>query len=217
MASCCDHDHDHGGGPSTTDHDFRRVLWIAFAVNAGMFATEAASSLASGSTALLADSLDFFADAANYAITLFVLALGASARSHAALVKGLSMGAIGLWVVGSALYKLSLGTPPDPLIMGPVGILALAANLSVAALVFRHREGDANRQSVWLCSRNDAIGNVAVMLAATGVFASGSAWPDILVAVVMAGMSLAAAWRVVRRASRELAALRAPAAHASAD
>ncbi|MCC7049272.1 MAG: cation transporter [Alphaproteobacteria bacterium] len=212
MSGCCDHDHghDHGHGHDhdamTTDASFRRVLWISLAVNAAMFVTEAASSFAAGSTALLADSLDFFADSTNYAISLYALALGARARSRAALVKGLSMGAIGLWVMGAAAHKVATGAVPDPFIMGPVGLLALLANVFVAVLVYSHRKGDANRESVWLCSRNDAIGNIVVMLAASGVFATASYWPDVVVAVVMAGLSLAAAWRVVRRALRELGA-----------
>ena len=199
----------------TTDHSFRRVLWIAFAVNATMFVTEAASSFAAGSTALLADSLDFFSDASNYAISLYALTLGVVARSRAALVKGLSMGAIGLWVIGGVFHKLATGGVPDALIMGPVALLALAANVFVAALVFRHRHGDANRESVWLCSRNDAIGNLVVVAAASGVFATGSYWPDVAVAAVMAGLSLSAAWQVVRRALGELAGYR-PASQAAA-
>jgi Co/Zn/Cd efflux system component len=195
--------------PKTTDESFRRVLWIALAVNATMFVTEAASSVAAGSTALLADSLDFFGDAANYAISLYALALGVAARSRAALVKGLTMGAIGLWVIGAAFNKIATGAVPDPLIMGPVGLLALAANVFVAALVFRHRAGDANRESVWLCSRNDAIGNIVVIAAASGVFATGSFWPDVVVAVTMAGLSLSAAWRVVRRSLGEMTRNRA--------
>lgn len=190
---------------ATTDTSFRRVLWIALAVNAAMFVTELGSSIAAGSTALLADSLDFFADATNYAISLYALALGALARSRAALFKGLTMGAIGLWVLGAAAHKIAVGGVPDAMIMGPVAILALAANVFVAALVYKHRQGDANRESVWLCSRNDAIGNIVVAVAATGVFATGSYWPDIAVAAVMAWLSLGAAWKVVRRALGELA------------
>lgn len=195
--------------PSTTDESFRRVLWVALAVNAAMFVTEAVSSYAAGSAALLADSLDFFGDAANYAISLYALALGVVARARAALVKGLSMGAIGLWVIGAAAHKIATGAVPDALIMGPVGALALLANVVVAGLVFRHRHGDANRESVWLCSRNDAIGNIVVVLAASGVFATGSMWPDVIVAAAMASLSLSAAWRVVRRAAAELAVARA--------
>lgn len=209
MSGCCDHDHGHchpaADGATTTDASFRRVLWIALAVNAAMFVTELGSSIAAGSTALLADSLDFFSDSANYAISLYALALGALARSRAALFKGLTMGAIGLWVLGAAAHKIAVGGVPDALIMGPVAILALAANVFVALLVYKHREGDANRESVWLCSRNDAIGNVVVALAASGVFATGSYWPDVAVAAVMAWLSLGASWRVVKRSLGELA------------
>lgn len=194
---------------STTDESFRRVLFVALAVNAVMFVTEAVSSYAAGSTALLADSLDFFGDAANYAISLYALALGVVARSRAALVKGLTMGAIALWVVGAALHKIATGSVPDALIMGPVGVLAFAANLFVAALVFRHRKGDANRESVWLCSRNDAIGNLVIVVAASGIFATGSYWPDVLVAAAMAWLGLTASVRVVRRAWAELLVARA--------
>jgi Co/Zn/Cd efflux system component len=205
-----------GHEATTTNESFRRVLWVALAVNATMFVTEAASSIAAGSTALLADSLDFFGDSANYAISLYALALGVAARSRAALVKGLTMGAIGLLVIGAALDKIATGAVPDAMIMGPVGLLALAANVFVAALVFRHRAGDANRESVWLCSRNDAIGNIVVIAAASGVFATGSFWPDVLVAVTMAVLSLSAAWRVIRRSLGELARNRAvPAAGAA--
>lgn len=196
---CCD-----GHGVEATDRAFRRMLWVALAVNATMFLVETGSSLAAGSTALLADSLDFFSDAANYAISLFALGLGVAARSRAALIKGLSMGAIGLWVIGSIGWKISTGVPPEPFIMGPVGVMAFAANVAVAVLLYRHRAGDANRESVWLCSRNDAIGNLAVVAAASGVFATGSYWPDVLVAAVMAGLSLSAAWRVVHSAMGEL-------------
>lgn len=209
MSGCCDHDHGHGhpaaNGAATTDASFRRVLWIALAVNAAMFVTELGASIAAGSTALLADSLDFFADSTNYAISLYALALGALARSRAALFKGLTMGAIGLWVIGAAAHKVAVGGVPDAMIMGPVAILALVANVFVAVLVYKHRAGDANRESVWLCSRNDAIGNLVVVLAASGVFATGTYWPDVLVAVVMAWLSLGAAWKVVRRALGELA------------
>jgi len=209
MSGC--HDHGHCCAPAATDGAdaaFRRVLWVALAVNGAMFLAEAGSSLAAGSAALLADSLDFFADAANYAISLYALSLGLVARSRAALVKGLSMGAIGLWVVGAAIHKIYSGAVPDPLIMGPVGVAALAANMFVAVLLYRHRDGDANRQSAWLCSRNDAIGNLVVIAAASGIFATGSYWPDVVVAVSMAGLSLAAAWKIVRRAMGELGAER---------
>ena len=203
-------------GTAPPDDGFRRVLWIAFAVNAGMFLAEAGSSVASGSAALLADAGDFFADAATYAITLMVLSMGAVARGRAALIKGLGMGAIGVWVIASIGYKTLTGAPPDPLIMGPVATLALLANLSVAVMLYRHRAGDANRESVWLCSRNDAIGNVAVMAAAGLVYWSGTHWPDIAVAAVMAYLEFSAAWRIVGRARGELHGAHRAAAPAAA-
>jgi len=217
MSGChsCAHDHANAHeAPSTTDESFRRVLWIALAVNATMFVVEAGSSIAAGSTALLADSLDFFGDAANYAISLYALALGLVARARAALVKGLTMGAIGLWVIGAAFHQVAAGAVPDAFIMGPVGALAFAANLFVALLVFRHRKGDANRESVWLCSRNDAIGNLVIVAAASGIFATGSYWPDVVVAMVMGWLGLSAAFRVVRRAWSELTVARAVPARA---
>lgn len=213
MDQCCAPDHGHAHAPGPGDAAFRRVLWIALLVNAAMFAAEAGSSLAAGSTALLADSLDFFADAANYAISLYALALGAAARSRAALVKGATMGAIGLWVLGAAALRVAAGGAPDPLIMGPVALLALAANVGVALILYRHRDGDANRQSAWLCSRNDAIGNIAVIGAAGAVAWTGTPWPDLIVAAAMASLFLHSATLILRQALREKHA----AAYASAD
>ncbi len=193
----------------TVDRAFRGVLWTALAVNATMFAVEIAAGLVASSLSLQADSLDFFGDAANYGITLFALGLAPWVRSGAALFKGASMGAFGLWVIGSALYRAISGGVPEPFIMGPVAILALAANLAVAIMLYRHRNGDSNRQSAWLCTRNDAIANVTVLAAAGGVLASGRGWPDYLVAAAIAGLNLSAAWRVVGMARSELAAGRA--------
>ena len=191
--------------PSKIDAGFQRVLWIALAVNATMFAAEIVASFLAGSVSLQADALDFFGDAANYGISLFVLGLSLSARARAALFKGGTMAAFGLWVIGNAAYSAIVGTVPEPFIMGPVAIIALLANVTVAIMLYRHRNGDSNRQSVWLCSRNDAIGNVAVFLAAAGVFATNTGWPDILVAVVIAALNLSAAWRVFVQARSELA------------
>ena len=187
---------------------FRRVLWVALAVNAVMFVVEVVAGWIANSVSLEADAIDFFGDAANYAITLAVLPLGSLARTRAALVKAASMGAFGLWVVGDTVHHLIAAVPPEPLVMGPVALAALAANVTVAVLLYRHRNGDSNRESVWLCSRNDAIGNIAVLAAAGGVFASGSAWPDILVAALIVSLNIAAAARVFRQARGELAALK---------
>ena len=191
---------------------YRRVLWTALWVNALMFVVEVVAGAGARSSALHADALDFLADAGNYAISLFVLSSALQTRARAALLKGLTMAGFGVWVVGSSVYRLAMGGAPEPLTMGVVGMLALAANLGVAVLLFRYRRGDSNMRSVWLCTRNDAIGNVAVALAAVGVFTTRAGWPDALVALVMAGLALSGAAQIVRKAAREL---RAPAAHAA--
>jgi Co/Zn/Cd efflux system component len=184
---------------------FARVLWIALVINAAMFGVEIAAGLRSGSVSLLADAIDFFGDTANYGVTIAVLSLGLVWRARAALLKASSMLVFGGAVLGKALWAMSQGVPPEPITMGVVGALALAANLGVAGLLYAFRRGDANMRGVWLCTRNDAIGNVAVMLAALGVFGTGTAWPDLAVALVMAGLALSAGWSVMGQARRELA------------
>jgi Co/Zn/Cd efflux system component len=183
---------------------YRRVLWIALAVNALMFLVEMVAGAGASSSALHADALDFLADAANYAISLFVLGAALRTRATVALVKGLSMGAFGLWVVGRAAYHAATGTVPAPEVMGVVGVLALAANAGVAALLYAYRRGDANMRSVWLCTRNDMIGNAALLLAASGVFATGRGWPDAVIALGMAALALSGAVQIVGQASDEL-------------
>ena len=191
---------------------YRRVLWIALAVNAVMFAVEAGAGLAAESVSLQADALDFLGDAANYGLSLSVLSMGLIWRARAAMVKGISMGLFGLWVIGAAAMNVLGDTVPDAPTMGVVGFLALVANVGVALMLYRYREGDANMRSVWLCTRNDAIGNVAVMVAAVGVFGTGTLWPDIAVAAVMATLALSAAVETIRTARRELVGEAAPAA-----
>ena len=183
---------------------YRKVLWIALVVNAAMFAVEIAGGLRSGSVSLLADAVDFAGDAANYGLSLAVLSMGLAWRARAALVKGLSMGAYGVAVLGKATWAAWAGAPPEPFTMGAVAILALAANLGVAVMLYAWRDGDANMRSVWLCSRNDAIGNIAVAAAAAGVLGTGTAWPDLAVAVAMAGLALTACFSVLRQAREEL-------------
>ena len=169
---------------------FRKALWVALIINAVMFAVEIVGGVKSGSVSLLADAVDFAGDAANYGISLAVLSLGLMWRSRAAMVKGLSMAAFGLFVVGKTVWAGLAGVPPEPVTMGAIATLALLANAGVAVMLYAFRDGDANMRSVWLCSRNDAVGNVAVMLAAAGVFGTGSAWPDLAVALIMAGLAL---------------------------
>jgi Co/Zn/Cd efflux system component len=207
------HDHHAGHGHHHHHHElpegpippgYRRVLWIALVANAAMFLVEIASGVSAGSVSLLADAIDFFGDAANYGLSLAVLAMGALARARAALFKATTMVLFGVLVLGRALWAAASGVTPEPLTMGIVGTLALATNVGVAVLLYAYREGDANMRSVWLCTRNDAIGNVAVLLAALGVFGTGTRWPDLLVAAVMAGLALSAGLSVVRQARREL-------------
>ncbi len=182
---------------------YRRALWIALVVNALMFAVEIGAGLQAGSVSLLADAIDFFGDAANYGLSLAVLSLGLPWRSGTALLKAASMLAFGIVVLGRAAWSAWQGVPPEALTMGAVGLLALAANVGVAVLLFAYREGDANMRSVWLCTRNDAIGNLAVLAAALGVFGTGTAWPDLAVASIMAVLAISAGWTVARQASRE--------------
>ena len=189
-----------------SDPIFRRVLWIALVANFTMFVVEMVASQLGDSLSLQADALDFFGDSANYAISLFVVGMALSVRAKASLVKGASMALFGSWVVGSAVYRAFTDSAPDPATMSAIALLALLVNVAVAGMLYRFRDGDSNRQSIWLCSRNDAIGNVAVMLAAAGVFASGSRWPDLVVAAIIAVLNIGAAKRVVSLAMVELRA-----------
>jgi Co/Zn/Cd efflux system component len=205
MADCC------SGGCSAdkppVDPRYRRVLWIALLVNGAMFGVELAGGWAAGSVALLADAVDFFGDAANYGMSLFVLGLAPVWRSRTALVKGATMGAYGVFVIGSALSHLASGTVPAAQTMGKIGVAALAANGLVAVLLFAFRNGDANMRSVWLCTRNDMIGNLAVLLAALGVWQAGSGLPDLFVASVMGVLGLTAARSVIVQARAEMSAV----------
>ena len=186
------------------DPIFRRILWIALIVNLAMFFIEITASKISDSVSLQADALDFFGDAANYGISLFVLGMALKVRAKASLIKGMTMGFFGLWVIGSALYRMYIGSQPEPIIMGSIALLALIANMSVALLLYRFRQGDSNMKSIWLCSRNDAIGNIAVIIAASGVYTTASHWPDLIVALIIASLSLTAAYTVFKLAVYEI-------------
>ena len=204
MACSCSAPEPQGPAPG-----FRKALWIALWVNLAMFFVEGLASLQSGSVALMADAIDFFGDSANYLLSLSVLSMGMLWRGRAALVKGLTMATFGLVVWGRAIWVLQSGVTPEPLTMGLVGLLALAANVGVAVMLFKFREGDSDMRSVWLCSRNDAVGNLAVMGAALGVFGTGSAWPDLIVAGIMGTLALTAGISVVRHAWSDIANARA--------
>lgn len=188
------------------DPAWRRALWIALIVNGVMFVAELAAGVAGGSKALQADALDFLGDTANYAISLGVTGMALAWRARAALLKGATLAALGLYVLASTLWAVWHGRTPEAEVMGVVGMVALAANAIVAAMLYRFRSGDANMRSVWICSRNDAIGNVAVVLAAAGVFGTGTAWPDLIVAGVMATLGITGGVQIIAEARRELAA-----------
>jgi Co/Zn/Cd efflux system component len=183
---------------------YRRVLWVVLAINAVMFMVEIGAGLAAGSASLQADALDFLGDAANYGISLLVVGMALRYRASAALAKGATMGLFGLWVIGTVIWHTVQGTLPSALAMSAVGFAALVANASSFGLLWAHRGGDANMRSAWICTRNDVLGNLAVLFAAFGVFGTGTGWPDIIVATVMAALALQGAVAVVRQSLSEL-------------
>jgi Co/Zn/Cd efflux system component len=198
--TCCDHDCH----ASNTDIRYRRILWAALGINAVMFLVEIVASFIAGSVSLRADALDFLGDAANYAVALAVVGLSLQRRAGAALLKGSVMGLFGLWVAGSTIYNAIAATIPKAELMGTIGLLALVANLTVAGLLYRYRQGDSQAMSVWLCTRNDCIVNIAVMIAGAGVWASQTPWPDIAVAAMVAALGLTSAVRIIRQALGEM-------------
>ena len=203
MSAHCDHHHE-PNDRSASSPRYRKILWVALIINLAMFGIEIGAGFKSGSVSLLADAIDFFGDAANYGVSLAVLSAGLALRARAALLKGACMIGFGLFVLGRAAWMFSQGGTPEAFTMGSIGLLALMANVTVAAMLYAYREGDANMRSVWLCSRNDAIGNIAVMLAALGVLGTSSAWPDLLVAGGMAALALSGGVSVVKQAVSEL-------------
>jgi Co/Zn/Cd efflux system component len=190
--------------PNRGNNSYRRVLWTVLTMNGAMFLVEIGAGLAAGSASLQADALDFLGDAANYAISLLVVGMALRYRASAALAKGASMGAFGLWVIATVIWHALHGTLPSAFTMGAVGIAALAANVGSFALLWAYREGDANMRSAWICTRNDVVGNLAVLLAATGVFGTGAGWPDLVVAATMSGLAIQGAAVVVKQAMGEL-------------
>lgn len=203
MACSCEHDAPPAAAQSPR---YRRVLWTALILNAAMFAVELAGSHQAGSLSLLADAIDFAGDAINYGVSLAVLGAALVWRARAAWVKAWTMMGFGAFVLGRALWSVWHGSVPEPLTMGLIGTLALAVNVGVAVLLYAWREGDANMRSVWVCSRNDAVGNLAVMGAALGVAGTATAWPDLAVAMLMAALALQGGLAVRRQARAELLA-----------
>jgi len=199
MAGCCG-DNVQFDGMSAA---YKRRLWLVIAINATMFAVEMAAGQAAQSQALKADALDFLGDALTYGLSLAVIGMAVRVRATAALVKGLSLLAMGGWVLGTTLYHVVYLGVPQAGIMGGIGFLALAANVASVLLLVSYKDGDSNVRSVWLCSRNDAIGNVAVMLAALGVWGSGTGWPDVIVAGAMAALFVNSAVQIIRQAREE--------------
>lgn len=204
MPGCCNDELCSRGGSAPGNSGWRRVLWIALAVNGVMFLAEIGSGIAAGSASLQADALDFLGDTANYAISLGVTGMALQWRARAALLKGITLLALALWVIGITAFQAWSDALPKAEVMGVVGVLALVSNAAVALMLFRYRAGDANMRSVWICSRNDVIGNLAVLLAAAGVFGTGTAWPDILVAAIMAALGISGGVQIIRHAMSEL-------------
>ena len=194
-----------GGVPvfDGVDPRYKRILWTVIAINGAMFLVEMGAGRIAGSQALMADALDFLGDTLTYGLSLAVIGASLKIRASAALFKGVSLSLMALWVFGSTAYQVLVLGVPSAQIMGLIGLLALAANLASVGLLMRYKDGDANVRSVWLCSRNDAIGNVVVMVAALGVWGSGSAWPDLAVAAVMAGLFLTSSVAILRQAFEE--------------
>lgn len=202
MSAACGHSHTFDG----VSDDYKHRLRLVIAINAVMFATEMIAGTVAGSLAMWADALDFLADAATYGLSLAVIGTAATLRARVALLKGISLSSMGLWVLGATLWQVFVTGVPRAEIMGAIGVLALAANVASVLILIRYKDGDANVRSVWLCSRNDAIGNAAVMLAALGVWGTATKWPDLIVAGFMAALFLSSSLQIIRQALKELRA-----------
>ncbi|NOD65422.1 MULTISPECIES: cation transporter [Ruegeria] len=199
MAGCCGNEVKFDG----MSNEYKRRLWIVIALNATMFVVEMTAGHYAKSQALQADALDFLGDALTYGISLAVIGASIRARTNAALAKGISLFFMGAWVFGSTVYRVFYVGVPEAEIMGIIGALALATNLASVFLLVSYKDGDANVRSVWLCSRNDAIGNVAVMIAALGVWGTATGWPDLIVAAIMASLFLSSSYQIIRQALEE--------------
>ncbi|MCC6787819.1 MAG: cation transporter [Hyphomonadaceae bacterium] len=205
MSECCD-----SGcgkvGPAPVDAQARRILWAVLIANAAMFVVEMVGGHAVGSLALQADALDFAADAATYGVTLWAIGRSAQIRTRAALIKSAAMLAMGVLILVMAIAKLISPAPPEATPMGLIAALALAVNLGAVIMLLPMRNGDANLRSVWLCSRNDAFGNILVILAAGATAATRSPWPDFAVGAIMCLLFVSGSWAVYSQARRESSA-----------
>ncbi len=200
------------GGACSTGFDgvsasFKRALIIVIVINGFMFLVEMAAGFKGQSMALKADALDFLGDTVTYGLSLWAIGKSGILRARVALLKGYSLALMGVGVLGATLYRFIIVGAPDEMVMGTVGFMALAANLISVLVLMKYREGDANVRSVWLCSRNDAIGNLAVLAAALAVYFSNSPWPDLIVAALMAGLFLNSARQIITQARDEVAEL----------
>lgn len=197
MDKCC--------GPIVVENKrFKKAVQIALFLNFSMFVVEVVTSLIAHSSSLKADALDFLGDSANYIISLYVLNKALEIRSKASLIKGITMSLFAVWVFIDIGLNLSQGSFPRAELMGWIGTLAFVVNLSVAVMLYKFRDGDSNMQSVWMCSRNDAFGNIAVILAALSVRFFSSVWPDLLVAIFMASLSGMSGFKIIKLSLNEL-------------
>lgn len=203
--ACCEH---HIHEEELKVNSFKRVLWIVFIINLIMFLVEFGTAFYANSVSLQADALDFLADSMTYGVTLLVLGSSLKVRASVALLKGISMGILGLWIFMRTFTNAAEAIVPLASVMGTIGVIALIANIISAILLFKFRSGDSNMRSIWLCSRNDAIGNCAIIIAASGVFATNTGWPDYIVAVLMAILSIVASIQIIKQASSELKTVR---------
>ncbi len=199
MSGCCEPTRFDGASIQ-----YKRALWAVIGINAVMFAVEVTAGVSADSQALKADALDFASDTVTYAISLSVIGASLRRRVYASLLKALSLGAVAIYILGITLIRLFEGGAPDAQTMGIIGVVAFFANLLSVVLLLRWRDGDSNVRSVWLCSRNDAIGNLGVIAAGILVSMTGSRWPDLVVGALLAGLFLKSAVSILLQAREEL-------------
>lgn len=198
-SACCGHSAPFDGATP----EYRRVLLWVIAINLGAFVVVAAGGLLAGSASVAANALDFLADGATYALSLWAIGKSVAVRSGAALVKGASLFVLGLSVLGFAIWRTVNGLPPEGLAISGLGLFGAAANLVAAILLSKYRDGDANVRSVWLCTRNDLIQCLAVVAVGAVVWLTGSRWPDLIAGAFLAAIFLQSAWSITIQARAE--------------